>query len=74
LDTNPVCYAVYTNRQGSKQTGCQFYHTSLDAEGAIQHRRGNIIQLPCNIKFHYFTPIFADGVPSAHSIAIISYG
>jgi hypothetical protein len=71
---NPICYAVYTNRQGSKQNGCPFHHTSLDEEGAIQHRRGDIVQLSCDVKLHCFTPIFEDGVPSARSMAIISYG
>ena len=70
--TTPQCYAVYSNLQGNKDGKCPFFHS---IEGSSGRKKGNILQLPCEVKFHFFTPIFnKDGKPSVNQMAVISYG
>src|SRR5271170_1852150 len=70
----PTCYTVHANKQGPKNGLCSHYHTTVNDAGSIIRRRGQIIQLPCEVKFHIFTPVFNDGIPSTRQMAIISYG
>src|SRR5271170_7549857 len=70
--TIPQCYAVYSNLQGNKDGKYPFFHS---IEGSTGRKKGNILQLPCEVKFHFFTPIFdKDGKSSVNQMAVISYG
>src|SRR5579859_6802733 len=68
----PKCHTVYSNLQGRKDGKCPFYH----AIGIKKNlRRGKIIQLSWNVKFHFFEPGFDNqGHPSTNYMAILSYG
>jgi hypothetical protein len=65
---------VYTNTQGPKNGYCPFYHIGSDDNGIQTRQRGRIIQLPCSVKFHIFTPVFTNDIPSTQHLVIISYG
>src|SRR5271170_7790627 len=70
--TIPQCYAVYSNLQGNKDGKYPFFHS---IEGSSSHKKGNILQLPCEVKFHFFTLIFSkDRKPLVNQMAVISYG
>jgi len=71
--TLPNCYAVYTNNQGPKNGQCPFFHTYLES-GQLEEKRGQIIQLQCQVKFHFFIPTLVDEAPSTNQMAIISQG
>ena len=70
----PVCYTVLANNQGSKDGKCSHYHRIVGDGGSITHRKGQIVQLSCNVKFHIFTPTFSNETPSTRYMAILSYG
>jgi hypothetical protein len=61
--------------QGPKNNKCTFHHRIKDEiSGTIETRKGNIIKHECNVKFHFFLPVFDDGKLSVNAVAIISYG
>jgi hypothetical protein len=66
------CYAIYANKQGGNDKQCNFYHSGIAGES--ERKRGKIIQLECDVKFHIFTPQFKDGVPTTKNMAIVCYG
>ena len=43
-------------------------------EGSSRRRRGQIVQMTCNVQFHFFLPVFVDGKPNISQMAILSYG
>jgi len=58
--------------QGGKDGKCPFFHS---IEGCSGRKRGQIVQMTCEVKFHFFSPIFNnDGQPSTNHMAILSYG
>jgi len=72
-----TCHAVYANLQGPKDKKCPFYHSSaIESESELKtvKKHGNIIQLECQVKFHFFLPVFTNEEPSTNSMVIISYG
>jgi hypothetical protein len=74
-----ICQAVYANLQGPKGKRCPFYHSASiksesESEPKTVKRRGNIIQLECQVKFHFFLPVFTNNKPSTNSMVIVSYG
>lgn len=60
--------------QGGKDKKCPFNHVIEDDKGSRQRDRGNLIQLQCSVKFHWFLPMFIDGKPTTNQMAIICYG
>ena len=56
-----TCHAVYANLQGPKDKKCPFYHnTAVQSESETKtiKKRGNIVQLECQVKFHFFSTGF----------------
>jgi len=63
---------VYSNLQGSKNGKCCFFHSVGGKKGV---ERGAIIQLSCDVKFHFYEPVFEDnGTASTNYMSIVSYG
>src|SRR5947207_12252250 len=67
------CHAVYANNQGPKNRECQFYH---GVANSAKSKTGQIIQLSCQVKFHFYLPNFdEDGKnPSSRFMAILNIG
>jgi len=68
-ETRPICHAVYANLQGSKK--CPFFHKGAEGSPRVQ---GNIKQLTCPVKFHFFTPQFINETPTTNKMALVSIG
>src|SRR5947207_12915723 len=67
------CHAVYANNQGPKNRQCRFYH---GVTNSAKSKMVQIIQLSCQVKFHfYLLNFYEDGKnPSSRFIAILSIG
>jgi hypothetical protein len=60
--------------QGGKNQKCTFKHTIESDDGGRKREQGKLIQLKCEVKFHFFTPVFTNGQPSTNKMAIVCYG
>jgi hypothetical protein len=78
-EATPICHAVMANMQGKKpqkdkpqELRCPFYHSTSN----LSHpRQGKMQKMTCNVKFHFFLPIYdSAGEPSTPHIAIVCIG
>ena len=70
--SQPWYYVMYSNLQGSKDEKFLFFR-SITHENT-RYRRGKIIQMNCDVKFHFFISVFdSKRHPSTKYIAILSY-
>jgi hypothetical protein len=60
--------------QGGKNQRCAFKHTIESEDGGTKRAQGKLIQLKCDVKYHFFTPLFVNGQASTNKMAIICYG
>src|SRR2546423_13940825 len=69
---NAICHAIYANHQGAKKdTKCSFYH---GVSGSEKHRQGAIVQLACDVTFHWFLPQIQNGKAKSNYMAVVCYG
>jgi len=60
--------------QGGKNQRCAFKHTIEGEDSSTKRAQGKLIQLKCDVKYHFFTPLFVNGKASTNKLAIICYG
>jgi hypothetical protein len=60
--------------QGGKNQRCAFKHTIETDDGGTKRAQGKLTQLQCEVKFHFYTPLFINRKASTNKMAIICYG